>query len=110
MSLGSCRIGADLVVAFDITAGSISGTPTAKIVRVAREDPGAISGTGITMNVTQRSSSDASPAGLILTLPGAQTAALLPGICAIDIKVVGGDGSISITDCPAFITMIPAVS
>lgn len=105
MSIGTYRVGADLAVILDIDSGTLSGTLTAGMVRVTREDISAIQGTALPMTVLP----NASGTSLTLSRTGAQTALMVPGIYAIDVKAVADDGSISMTDAPAFITLLPSV-
>lgn len=105
MSIGTYRVGADMAIILDIDSGTLTGTITAGIVRVAREDVSSIQGTPTAMTVTPAISSTS----LTLTLTGAQTQDMVAGTYAIDVKAIGDDGSISMTDAPAFITLLPSV-
>jgi hypothetical protein len=107
--IGHFRIGEDIAVALDATAGdpatvtAISAMMKPALVSTSRftlDDAAA----AIALTVTAQSPASA---GWTIALPAAQSAALSPGIYGIDARLVIG-GSIEMTDQSAFISLSKA--
>lgn len=107
--IGEFRIGEDLAVALDAvegnaaSAGSVSAVMRAAIVA---SNGFEIDQAAPTLSMTVAPQSPAS-AGWILSLGNAQTAALQPGIYAIDARLTVGS-AVEITDQTAFVRLSQA--
>lgn len=107
--IGEFRIGEDIAIALDATAGSTAGVSaisasmkpaTIGTNRFVLDDSAAA------QSLTIAPQSPAS-AGWTVTLPAAQSALLAPGIYGIDARIVIGSG-VEITDQSAFISLTRA--
>jgi len=109
-TIGTFRLGEDIVVALDAVEGDISqvssiiaamrgAAPGKPLFTVDRTRP------AVPLLVLARPATDDFPAGWNLTLPAASTAGLSPGIYGIDAKITFSSGSIDITDVSALIVV-----
>jgi len=114
-TIGTFRIGEDVVIALDIVEGDAAaiGTITAGMRRmVAVNSAGQFqpdqNQTPIAVIVSPRAASGTIEAGWNLTVPANVTAALAPGLYGIDAKMTATTGSIDITDSTAVISLTRA--
>lgn len=111
--LGTYRIGADITVALMATQGDPGQVTnaTAALRRAVQGTENSIrfeeGSQSIPMIIAPRAASDSVPAGWNVTLPAAQSASLMPGLYAIDAKLVLGD-QVTITSRSAAILVTQA--
>ena len=86
------RVGEDVVVLLDARKGSVAGvTSIAVEIAEAYYDGGPVKGTPVAIDDVQaRAAVGRTPAGWTVTIAGAVTATMAPGIYAIDAKVTVG--------------------
>ena len=114
MIIGTFRIGEDITIALDAASGidpASLALPVADMLAVIKDDVAAIAvstATLIPLTVSTYVASGANPAGWTLLATHTATAALAPGIYAIDARIVLSGGVIDITDQPAFIRLTKA--
>ena len=107
--LGEFRVGEDIAIALDATAGDVAQVTA---IAVAMK-PALVADNRLTLDdggeaiVLSTASQAVAGAGWTISLPGAQSALLAPGLYGIDARLTIADG-VAITDQTAFISLTRA--
>lgn len=106
--IGTFRVGEDVSVALDAVSGDVGivTSITATMRRVSARS-GLISGPPISVVIANRAAAGLFPVGWNITVTAAVTSVLLPGLYAIDARLIG-TGFVEITDTSAFIQLTEA--